>query len=74
MNRLVNGEREGLWETYNSNGDIWHRCNYINGKREGLYESFYKNGNIRILCFYKDGMILEMNVFGLNTGILNRNK
>jgi TonB family protein len=35
--RIRNGQREGVWRTYNAKGDVIQTENYLNGKRDGEY-------------------------------------
>jgi antitoxin component YwqK of YwqJK toxin-antitoxin module len=35
----------GAWERNYSNGNPWHRGQYLNGKMNGCWESYYLNGN-----------------------------
>jgi TonB family protein len=35
--RIKNGQREGMWRTYNSKGDIIQTENYLHGKRDGEF-------------------------------------
>lgn len=37
--------RDGLWEHYNSNGNLFWSGTYTKGKMNGFWEGFYKNGN-----------------------------
>ena len=38
------GEKHGPWEEYHSNGNIWHKTNFVNGNVYGLRESYDSNG------------------------------
>ncbi len=40
------GLKEGYWEVYSSNGNIWSNGNYINDKCMGYWEDYYFNGNL----------------------------
>jgi antitoxin component YwqK of YwqJK toxin-antitoxin module len=32
------GQEHGCWETYNDDGTVWYKCNYINGLWHGYFE------------------------------------
>ena len=49
------GQREGLWEWFYKNGNIYMRTSYIDGKRDGIEEIFYENGNIKWRTPYVEG-------------------
>ena len=40
------GLREGPWEEYYSNGNLWYKENYVNGKANGLFERYFSNLNV----------------------------
>ena len=35
---IIKGQKEGLWEYYNKNGQLNYKRNYKDGKKEGLWE------------------------------------
>jgi antitoxin component YwqK of YwqJK toxin-antitoxin module len=49
------GEREGLWEIFYEDGNIFSRAPYKDGKIDGIDEWFYTNGNIHFRTPFKDG-------------------
>jgi antitoxin component YwqK of YwqJK toxin-antitoxin module len=49
------GQREGLWEWFIENGNIYRRTPYKEGNEDGIVEWFYENGNIRWRIPYKEG-------------------
>jgi len=49
------GQREGLWEWFNENGNIECKIPYVGGKIDRIREYFYENGNIEIRTPYKGG-------------------
>jgi len=51
---LVNGLRQGLWESFYDNGIKWSESNYLFGIREGAYKIFYPNGKLKIHGAYKN--------------------
>jgi len=40
------GIRNGYWEEYFSNGQLWFKGNYIDDKRDGYWEVYYSNGQL----------------------------
>ena len=49
------GQREGIWEWFYENGNIYRRTPYKEGNKDGIEEWFYSNGNIQIRIPYKEG-------------------
>jgi len=49
------GQREGIWEWFFENGNIYWRISYKKGKRDGIEEGFYSSGNIQIRTTFKEG-------------------
>jgi antitoxin component YwqK of YwqJK toxin-antitoxin module len=43
MNQLINGKREGYWESYYSNGNLWYKGHYNNDLKEGYWECYLNN-------------------------------
>ena len=54
---LKKGMRDGLWETYDKDGQLFSKEHYRNGKPDGLWESYYKNGQLWFKGHNKDGNI-----------------
>lgn len=50
------GTREGVWETYYSNGKVAAKANYVDGILEGIFEVFYPNGNPKEKLAYIHGL------------------
>ena len=50
-----NGNKQGPYETYHENGQLWEKCTCKNGKYDGPYESYHENGQLWEKCTYKDG-------------------
>ncbi len=46
MNQYKDGERDGLWEDYWSNGKPCFKGNYLNGKEHGHWEFYRLYGNL----------------------------
>ena len=51
---LVNGIKEGLYQKWYSNSQIYIQVNYIAGKKEGLYEEWYQTGQKAVQSKYVD--------------------
>lgn len=51
----TNGYKTGLWEEYNSNGDIVAKGKYVRGRRQGKWEFYYPNGQKEQLGEYDKG-------------------
>jgi len=47
-----NNQRHGYWEEYHSNGQLWHKGNYVNGKEHGYWEGYYDNGDLKNKTYY----------------------
>ncbi|MGD9494426.1 MAG: toxin-antitoxin system YwqK family antitoxin [Bacteroidales bacterium] len=45
---LENGQRQGEWKFYNTDGTLYFRCHYANGLLNGLYEVFNVDGTVSI--------------------------
>jgi len=54
-----NGQREGLKERLDDNGQVWFRENYNKGKQEGLCEEFDKDGNLTKTETWDNGQLVE---------------
>jgi hypothetical protein len=53
MNQYNNiREKHGYWEKYHSNGNIWHKGNYINSKRISNWEYYNYNDTLINKEFY----------------------
>jgi antitoxin component YwqK of YwqJK toxin-antitoxin module len=53
----VNGELDGLYQSWHENGTKNEEISYINGKRHGSYKSWWSNGNKRSEMTYIQGKI-----------------
>ena len=49
------GEPNGPWEEYYSNGKLYWRGNYVNGKASGLFERYWSDGNLWYKKNYVNG-------------------
>lgn len=45
---VLNGERNGEWNSFHPDGTPWSTHYYDNGKQEGLYRVYFANGQPRI--------------------------
>jgi antitoxin component YwqK of YwqJK toxin-antitoxin module len=51
------GEREGIWEMFYPNGNIFLRTPYKGGNMDGIQEDFDEQGKIKWRIPYKGGKI-----------------
>jgi antitoxin component YwqK of YwqJK toxin-antitoxin module len=49
-----NGKKEGSWEYYFENGQLWKKGDYKNGKKEGLWVRHLSNGQLISKGTYKN--------------------
>ncbi|MCL2260456.1 MAG: hypothetical protein FWC15_03770 [Fibromonadales bacterium] len=52
--------REGKYETYYENGNLWKTANFKNGKLDGKSEIYYENGKLVETRDYKDGRLIDV--------------
>lgn len=52
--KTVNGERQGMWESYYPTGYKWSETTFANGRKEGLTTTYYPNGMMRYTGHYYD--------------------
>lgn len=52
---LVDGKRNGVFETYYKSGALMSRGTFVNGVREGEAFTYYENGNIKYQGVYVNG-------------------
>ena len=53
------GEREGLWEWFYPNGNIYYRTPYKEGWIDGTQNFYDEQGNITETQLWKDGKLIE---------------
>ncbi len=51
------GKREGLFQKYYAEGELYYEVNYSNGKMEGVKKSYYKDGKVMAETPYSRGLI-----------------
>jgi antitoxin component YwqK of YwqJK toxin-antitoxin module len=51
----INGIKNGLYEKYYPNGQLYIKANYKNRRLDGLYQKFYQNGKLEFEKNYVDG-------------------
>jgi len=49
------GKKEGYWESYYDNGQLWIKCFYKNGELDGYWEKYFDNGNLYSKGSYING-------------------
>ena len=52
--KFKDGKKEGSWEYYFENGQLWKKGNYKNGKKEGLWVRHLSNGQLISKGAYKN--------------------
>ena len=53
------GKKNGLWEKYYKNGQLWVKGNYKDGIKDGLWEFFNKDGSLKKTETYEDGELVK---------------
>jgi antitoxin component YwqK of YwqJK toxin-antitoxin module/GH24 family phage-related lysozyme (muramidase) len=48
------GKKDGIWEWYYDNGNLWSKGSYINGLRDGYFEYYGVDGELLYKGYYKD--------------------
>ena len=49
------GKKNGPWENYHTNGQLWVKGNYKDGIRDGFWEAYFDDGQSMYKANYKDG-------------------
>jgi len=49
------GKKEGYWETYDRDGNLASKGNYVDGKADGYWEWYHENGKLYEKGHYKNG-------------------
>ena len=79
---IKNGKKEGYWETYWENGQLFIKGSFKNGKKEGSWELYWDNGRLfkkgNYKNDFKEGYWEDYNrdgtVFESNTGTYKNGK
>lgn len=50
------GQKQGVWRTYNSLGDLTNEVEYVNDKRHGISRRFYPYGKVMEEIEYQNGI------------------
>ena len=50
-----NGNKQGPYEWYHDNGQLWQKCTYKDNELDGPYEWYHKNGQLAEKCVYRMG-------------------
>ena len=48
------GQKNGLYVSFYSNGQLEIKCTYINGKKDGPYEEYFEDGRLLEKCVYQN--------------------
>ena len=54
IGKFKEGKKEGYWEYYFENGQLWKKGKYQNGNREGLWVSHYPDGKLNGRGHYRN--------------------
>jgi antitoxin component YwqK of YwqJK toxin-antitoxin module len=49
------GKKQGIWEEYHYNGQLWFKGSYKNNLRDGYWEEYWSNGQLWFKGSYKNG-------------------
>jgi antitoxin component YwqK of YwqJK toxin-antitoxin module len=52
---ILNGNKEGEYKAYNTDGQLWIYCTYINGILEGEHKEYYINGQLKSISKFING-------------------
>ena len=50
------GFRQGPWESYHHDGNLWSKGSFLDGKRTGYWEYYWFNGNFMWKGSYLNGI------------------
>ena len=51
----LNGDKNGYWEEYYDNGNLWYKGSYVNGSPDGYWEFYWYDGNLSSKGSYVNG-------------------
>ena len=52
----VSSERDGPYESYHGNGQLWQKGTYVADERDGPYESYHESGQLCLRGTYNMGV------------------
>ena len=52
---IIDGKRDGFWESYYANGQLNWKGNYINDQLDGPWEYYHENGQLSFKGNYIEG-------------------
>ena len=52
---IKNGLKEGEWQEYHDNGQLWTKGSYKRGVKEGVWLNYYDNGQLFEKGYYEKG-------------------
>jgi hypothetical protein len=50
------GKKEGIWEAYRDNGQLYYKCSYNNDERDGYWEGYHSNGQLMYKGSFKNDL------------------
>lgn len=57
---LKNGKREGVWQSFNSNGNLTAEASFTNGMKEGVWV-IYDGSQVKYLLHYQNDKRIKAN-------------
>jgi antitoxin component YwqK of YwqJK toxin-antitoxin module len=52
---IKEGKREGLWQAWYENGNLWSEAEYVKGVNHGKSVTYFENGKIRYEGLFENG-------------------
>ncbi|MBL0047633.1 MAG: hypothetical protein IPP32_05975 [Bacteroidetes bacterium] len=52
---IKDGKREGLWQAWYENGNLWSEAEYSKGINDGKSVTYFESGKVRYEGLYKEG-------------------
>jgi antitoxin component YwqK of YwqJK toxin-antitoxin module len=68
---FINGELNGVCESYHENGELEGRSFFKDGKPEGVWMEYFENGQLKAKRPYKDGQTHGVVEYYLKNGLLH---
>ena len=57
------GKKEGVWKTYDWDGQLWTKRTFKDGKLDGISETYYDNGQLRTKGTFKNDQFIKVDKF-----------
>jgi antitoxin component YwqK of YwqJK toxin-antitoxin module len=72
--RYINDYKEGYWECYHLNGNLWYKGYYKDDLSDGYWEYYHENGVLLSRGKYKDDENIDYWEYYTEDGVLNYQK